>query len=426
MNKFNFVEEFDYDHEWDMDVDANWKGLIENYNECYHCPTSHPLIAGVSDVSKYRVEPNGDGILEHEIVNKDQEAKQFRRSITYFYPSTSVTITENMFYIQRMIPVTATTSKVENEVYRHKNATDEEFEKINAFYHQVLAEDKDLCDGSQRNINAGVYVNGEYHPEKEKGPLHFQATLRKDVTGHRKKEEERGGREIWPAVPQLTGETRTSLSSQRRDESKIWPKAKIVNMNFAPILVALCLAVLSTAWPSLHFTNNKTFHITIFEDLHFGEGPATDWGPSNDDKTLDLMRTVLANESPELVVLNGDLITGENTFKENATDYVDEIVAPLVEAGLPWASTYGSECVPLSPLAHVQVADDFRRLDHDSDVNLSREAMYAREKTYANSLTGCEVNQNGAGVSNYYLPVYPNDTSTTPAMLLWFFDSRGG
>lgn len=186
MNKFDFAEEFDYDHEWDMDVDANWKGLIENYNECYHCPTSHPLIAGVSDVSRYRVEPNGDGILEHEIINKDQEAKQFRRSITYFYPSTSVTITlvaappetlatiltskfsENMFYIQRMTPVTATTSKIENEVYRHKSATDEEFAKINAFYHQVLAEDKDLCDGSQRNINAGVYVNGEYHPEKEK------------------------------------------------------------------------------------------------------------------------------------------------------------------------------------------------------------------------------------------------------------------
>lgn len=82
------------------------------------------------------------------------------------------TDSENMFYIQRMIPVTATTSKVENEVYRHKNATDEEFEKINAFYHQVLAEDKDLCDGSQKNINAGVYVNGEYHPEKEKVSRH--------------------------------------------------------------------------------------------------------------------------------------------------------------------------------------------------------------------------------------------------------------
>lgn len=129
-------------------------------------------------------------------------------------------------------------------------------------------------------------------------------------------------------------------------------------MNLSPVLVALCLAVLCSAWPSLHFTNNKTFHITIFEDLHFGEGPDTDWGPSHDAKTLDLMRYVLKGESPQLVVLNGDLITGENTFKKNGTDYVDNIVAPLVDAGLPWASTYGSEW-PLDPLAWFQVTDEF-------------------------------------------------------------------
>lgn len=93
MNKFDFDTEFSYDHEWDMDLDANWKGLVENYNECYHCPTSHPLIAGVSDVSKYRVEPTSESILEHTIINKDPVVKQFRRTIIYFYPGTSVTIT---------------------------------------------------------------------------------------------------------------------------------------------------------------------------------------------------------------------------------------------------------------------------------------------------------------------------------------------
>lgn len=67
-----------------------------------------------------------------------------------------------------MIPVTATTSKVENEVYRHKDATDAEFEAINAFYRQVLDEDKELCVGTQRNLDAGVFVNGELHPNKEK------------------------------------------------------------------------------------------------------------------------------------------------------------------------------------------------------------------------------------------------------------------
>lgn len=107
------------------------------------------------------------------------------------------------------------------------------------------------------------------------------------------------------------------------------------------------LAILShhfaSAWPALQFTENGTFQITIFEDLHFGEAEDTDWGPLQDVDTLKVMNTVLDDESPQLVVLNGDLITGENTFKDNSTDYVDEIVAPLVEAGLPWASTYGSE-----------------------------------------------------------------------------------
>jgi hypothetical protein len=40
-------------------------------------------------------------------------------------------------------------------------------------------------------------------------------------------------------------------------------------------------------------------------------------------------------------VLNGDLITGENTFKENSTVYIDEIVGNLNDAKVPFSSTYG-------------------------------------------------------------------------------------
>ncbi|KAI5919365.1 Rieske domain-containing protein [Camillea tinctor] len=215
--KFDFATEFAYDHTWDMELEANWKGLIDNYNECYHCPTSHPLIASVSDLTKYRVEPN-KGSLEHEIVNKEQRGNddEFRRSITFFPPTTSVTITDNFFYIQRMIPVTPTSSIIENEVYRHKNATDEEFANINAFYRQVLDEDKQLCEGAQRNLSARVYINGELHPEKEKGPIHFQNAVRRDVMEHRRKEEELG-REIWPAEPQIAGEMKTGKLEEEED-----------------------------------------------------------------------------------------------------------------------------------------------------------------------------------------------------------------
>ncbi|GAB1206261.1 hypothetical protein APSETT445_004946 [Aspergillus pseudonomiae] len=94
-----------------------------------------------------------------------------------------------------MIPISATKSKIENEVYRHQDATDKEFDDINAFYRQVLDEDKELCVGAQHNLGGGVFVNGELHPDKE------QKRVREMLMEHRKKEDQQGGHEIWPALP---------------------------------------------------------------------------------------------------------------------------------------------------------------------------------------------------------------------------------
>jgi hypothetical protein len=109
------------------------------------------------------------------------------------------------------------------------------------------------------------------------------------------------------------------------------------------------------------------------------------WGPEQDVNSVKVIHEVLDAESPDLVVLNGDLITGENAFLENSTVYVDEIVGPLVERGLTWASTYGN---------------------HDSSYNLSRSALLARENRWPNSRTKQMVSGRDAGVTNYYLPVY--------------------
>lgn len=154
----------------------------------------------------------------------------------------------------------------------------------------------------------------------------------------------------------------------------------------------------------LQLTSNGTFQISVFEDLHFGEAEDTDWGPQQDINTTRVMNAILSHETQQLVVLNGDLITGENTFLSNSTHYIDAIVQPLVQRKLPWASTYGN---------------------HDSDTNISRQGIFEREKRFPGSLTQNMVNDSSAGVSNYYIPVYSESTST-PALLLYFFDSRGG
>lgn len=188
------------------------------------------------------------------------------------------------------------------------------------------------------------------------------------------------------------------------------------------MMLALILAVLSTILclgavlpmghketnqllAPLKFTSDGTFQLSIFEDLHFGENAWDLWGPQQDIWSTYVMNQVLDAESQQLVVLNGDLITSENTFLENSTDYVDEIVAPLVQRGLSWGSTYGN---------------------HDSGFNLSRANILARERLYPNARTTQMVFGPESGVSNYYLPVYPSHGGAEPSLILWFFDSRGG
>lgn len=132
-------------------------------------------------------------------------------------------------------------------------------------------------------------------------------------------------------------------------------------------------------------------------------------GQTHDKSSVDVMTGILRNEDPGLVVLNGDLITGENCLKENATFFIDLIVQPLVDHNVSWASTYGN---------------------HDSDFNLSRSAILQEEQKWPDCRTTSMVSDDLAGVSNYFLPVYPSDcsdtTQCTPELILWFFDSRGG
>lgn len=106
--------------------------------------------------------------------------------------------------MMRCVPTSANTCSMEYEVYRHQDAADEEFEYIDSFFKRVLSEDKFLCNNAQKNLNAGVFVNGQLHPELEKGPLFFQSVVRQLVTDHRALESAES-REIWPASQHMAG-----------------------------------------------------------------------------------------------------------------------------------------------------------------------------------------------------------------------------
>jgi hypothetical protein len=96
------------------------------------------------------------------------------------------------------MPSSPTTSKMSYEVYRNKSSTEEEFHFIADMYERVMREDKVLCVAAQKNLDRGVFVNGQLHPKYEKAPLFFQNTVRQVIAEHYQKET-REGKEIWPA-----------------------------------------------------------------------------------------------------------------------------------------------------------------------------------------------------------------------------------
>lgn len=120
------------------------------------------------------------------------------------------------------------------------------------------------------------------------------------------------------------------------------------------------------------------------------------------------MNDILDIEPADFIVINGDLLDRASTFRENRTDYVDQLLQPLIKRDLTWGSTYGN---------------------HDHTVNTSAAMILEVEQQYENCRTKKMVHGRESGVSNYFLPVYAADCegcNCTPELLLWFFDSRGG
>ncbi|CAG7926863.1 unnamed protein product [Penicillium olsonii] len=203
FQKFDFSQ-YSFDHTWHMTGNYNWKTLADNYNECYHCTVAHPDVANLADLSYYYTISKPGHIQHFSRPKADKVEDDIENASTYYFPNACMTVSPHFFYMMRCVPTSVGTCSMEYEVYRHKDASDADFEYIDSFFKRVLDEDKHLCNAAQKNLNSGVFVNGQLHPDLESAPLFFQKTVRRLVMTHRD-EEKREKAEIWPARQSSAG-----------------------------------------------------------------------------------------------------------------------------------------------------------------------------------------------------------------------------
>ena len=130
--------------------------------------------------------------------------------------------------------------------------------------------------------------------------------------------------------------------------------------------------------PVLKFRDHK-FKIVQFTDLHWV--CKRDYAERN-DSTLTLMRDVIREEKPDLVVMTGDIIVSGG-----AAEGWKQVVRPMEEAKVPFAVTFGNH-------------------DTEEDITKQQALEILQQSTY--NLT---FNADGAlsGAGNCSLPVMSDD-----------------
>ncbi|KAJ9658480.1 hypothetical protein H2201_007799 [Coniosporium apollinis] len=205
---YNF-NDYELDHTYELDGKYNWKILADNFNECYHCPTTHPDIPDFINLESFDSDVKDGHIQHHCISTPEQLAKGLNVASTYYFPNSSMTVSAHFIMVQKFLPRGPNNSTMAYEIYRNRNSSDADFRLISEMYARVMAEDKVLCDNAQKNLDRGVFVNGQLHPKYEKAPLFFQSTVREVITEHYNREKVEG-REIWPARQKLPGDAQVS------------------------------------------------------------------------------------------------------------------------------------------------------------------------------------------------------------------------
>lgn len=181
----------------DWSIAANWKIVVENYLECYHCSWVHRDFATVFDVGAYRYadEPLGTLLTSTSpvkvVADRDHQqrllATDGRLADSHWY-LLFPTATVNLYPGQGAVeltwywPVDADTTGARTIVFVAADATEEYEEQVTALLTQVGEEDNAICEGMHRGMRSGAIERVRVLPGNEPLITSFHALLAERLT----------------------------------------------------------------------------------------------------------------------------------------------------------------------------------------------------------------------------------------------------
>lgn len=174
---------------WESEQASNWKVLVENFNECYHCPVAHPQFSALLavDPDHYALEstrwtsravvpmrPGG-----REAVGGFPDGGNHVGQYALIWPA--FTLNQNPGPRRAVAcwfePLAPGRTRVVCETYADPAADPKEIEALDAFSTRVALEDQVLVESVQRGLSSGRVSRGRLMLGSERLVAHFDGLV---------------------------------------------------------------------------------------------------------------------------------------------------------------------------------------------------------------------------------------------------------
>lgn len=179
-------------HTTTYEVAANWKILVENYEECLHCPGVHPELVAL--IPAYRTGASGEDRDDYGVsLTAGSSALTFSGTTrlpplpglsaeeatcyygAYIFPNAMIDIAGPLATLTTIIPRAADRSTlITDYLFAPETIAREGFDPSDVieFNELVLGQDNAICERVQRGVTSRAFRHGVY-PDKDSGPYNF-------------------------------------------------------------------------------------------------------------------------------------------------------------------------------------------------------------------------------------------------------------
>ena len=186
------IDDLTFARRYEYRVESNWKVLIDNFLECYHCAPAHKDFVELVDMPSYR--SKAQGIYSSHISSKmcvndqavykvDPASAEFGFAGWYLWPNLTMGVLPgepNLFMLQ-MIPDGPEHTIEYWDWYLLDPTPSAQIEEAMAYVHETLQpEDIGICESVQRGLRSRGYNQGRFVVDKgltelsEHAVHHFQ------------------------------------------------------------------------------------------------------------------------------------------------------------------------------------------------------------------------------------------------------------